>query len=136
MSFVQPARMRRLACFGVQHNGSHISSSSSHWCAGLRSLGIFLFSRNHPCLWGTHLWLVLWCALGLMIPIFVWFSRTYPPAFIVCTTAICTLDWLTLGLKYSHIFPGRSVLRLDCGYRQQYTQRHLAHRIVVRMVAQ
>lgn len=51
MSFVQPARMRRLACFGVQHNGSHISSSSSHWCAGLRSLGIFLFSRNHPCLW-------------------------------------------------------------------------------------
>ena len=28
------------------------------------------------------------------------------PAFIVCTTAICTLDWLTLGLKYSHISPG------------------------------
>lgn len=48
---------------------------------------------------------------------------------------------LHLGLAHTRLevftyLPGRSVLRLDCGYRQQYTQRHLAHRIVVRMVAQ
>lgn len=103
---------------------------------GLEVIGNLPVQSQSSLPLGTHLWLVLWCALGLMIPIFVWFSRTYPPAFIVCTTAICTLDWLTLGLKYSHISPGRSVLRLDCGYRQQYTQRRLAHRIVVRMVAQ
>lgn len=26
-----------------------------------------------------------------------------PPLFIICTTTICALDWLVLGLKYSHI---------------------------------
>ena len=53
MSFVQPARMRRLACFGVQHKWIRINIIivMARWYAGLRSLGIFLFSRNHPCLW-------------------------------------------------------------------------------------
>ncbi|MFZ2699910.1 MAG: hypothetical protein WAX51_01290, partial [Bifidobacterium adolescentis] len=73
---------------------------------GLEVIGNLPVQSQSSLPLGTHLWLALWCALGLMIPIFVWFSRTYPPAFIVCTTAICTLDWLTLGLKYSHISPG------------------------------
>lgn len=52
---------------------------------------------------GTHLWTALWCALGMMIIVFVRLSRGYPLLFVVCSTAICTLDWLVLGLKYSHI---------------------------------
>ena len=52
---------------------------------------------------GTHLWIALWCVLGLMVIAFVRLSRSYPPLFIICTTTICALDWLVLGLKYSHI---------------------------------
>ena len=102
---------------------------------GLEVIGNLPVQSQSSLPLGTHLWLVLWCALGLMIPIFVWFSRTYPPVHRLHD------GHLHLGLAHTRLevftyLPGRSVLRLDCGYRQQYTQRHLAHRIVVRMVAQ
>lgn len=37
---------------------------------------------------GTHLWIALWCVLGLMVIAFVRLSRSYPPLFIICTTTI------------------------------------------------
>ena len=117
--------LRLFRIFGTEHNEFCPTSKdeeigmfrrTAQWIAyfiivialvcGLEVIGNLPVQSQSSLPLGTHLWLVLWCALGLMIPIFVWFSRTYPPAFIVCTTAICTLDWLTLGLKYSHISPG------------------------------
>ncbi len=50
---------------------------------GLEVIGNLPVQSQSSLPLGTHLWLVLWCALGLMIPIFVWFSRTYPPALVV-----------------------------------------------------
>lgn len=44
---------------------------------GLEVIGNLPVQSQSSLPLGTHLWLVLWCALGLMIPIFVWFSRTY-----------------------------------------------------------
>ena len=50
--------------------------------------------------------IALVCGLEVIGNLPVQSQSSYPPAFIVGTTAICTLDWLTLGLKYSHISPG------------------------------
>ena len=102
---------------------------------GLEVIGNLPVQSQSSLPLGTHLWLVLWCALGLMVPIFVVFQNL--------SAGVHRLHdgHLHLGLAHTRLevftyLPGRSVLRLDCGYRQQYTQRHLAHRIVVRMVAQ
>ena len=73
---------------------------------GLEVIGNLPVQSQSSLPLGTHLWLVLWCALGLMIPIFVWFSRTYPPAFIVCTTA--TKDDEARALLKEFNFPFRT----------------------------
>lgn len=73
---------------------------------GLEVIGNLPAQQQSSLPLGTRLWLVLWCALGAMILAFVRLSKGYPPTFIICTTAICVLDWLMLGLKYSHITLG------------------------------
>ena len=102
---------------------------------GLEVIGNLPVQSQSSLPLGTHLWLVLWCARFDDSNIRVVFQNL--------SAGVHRLHdgHLHLGLAHTRLevftyLPGRSVLRLDCGYRQQYTQRHLAHRIVVRMVAQ
>lgn len=103
---------------------------------GLEVIGNLPVQSQSSLPLGTHLWLVLLvCARFDDSNIRVVFQNL--------SAGVHRLHdgHLHLGLAHTRLevftyLPGRSVLRLDCGYRQQYTQRHLAHRIVVRMVAQ
>ncbi|TPF87154.1 hypothetical protein BW13_01130 [Bifidobacterium sp. UTCIF-37] len=52
---------------------------------------------------GTHTWFALWCMLGLAIPAFIRLSHGYPKSFVALTTAICTLAWLSMGMRYAPI---------------------------------
>lgn len=73
---------------------------------GLEIVGNLPVQQQSSLPLGSHLWLALWCVLGIMILAFVRLSRGYPTTFVICTTAICVLDWLMLGLRYSHITLG------------------------------
>lgn len=52
---------------------------------------------------GAYTWFALWCLLGAAIPVFVWLSQGYPTLFVVITTTICVLSWLSLGMRYAPI---------------------------------